>query len=185
MAHTQARRAGMYMDHLGFENLGVMLVGAKTHPMAVVRAVLGLAGVTRITQVEQPGRALEVLKTEYFTAVFCEQACMIEGMPFAVAARRKPSMLNPAVAIFVVKERARQRDVEKARDLGATDVLTMPVSPRTVIDKLSAAVHAPRPFIVAPDFCGPDRRSQSRKTFAGTERRARVPRKMQVDFTLG
>lgn len=175
----------MYMDYSDFATLRVMLVGAKTHGLAVLRAVLGLTGISRITQVEQPGRALEMLGTDQFAAVFCEQDCLVEGVPFAQAARRKPFLLNPTLAVFVLKEQARRRDVEKARDLGATDVLTMPISPRTMIDKLNAAVHAPRPFIVAPDFCGPDRRAKSRKTFGGTERRARVPRKVRVDFPLG
>jgi PleD family two-component response regulator len=174
----------MHMDYSDFEDQRVLLVGAKTHGLAVLRAVLGLAGVSRITQVEQPGQALKILGTDRFAAVFCEQACQVGDMPFALAARRKPSVLDPAVAIFVLKEQARRRDVEKARDLGATDVLTVPISPRTVIDKLNAAIHAPRPFIVAPDFCGPDRRGRTRKTFGGPERRAREPRKLRVDFTL-
>ncbi len=61
-------------------------------------------------------------------------------------------LVNPLVPIFALQDRARRRDVEQARDAGVTDVITTPISPRTIVTKLKAA---PRPFIVAPDFFGP------------------------------
>jgi DNA-binding response OmpR family regulator len=88
------------------------------------------------------------------------------------------------IPIFALQERARRRDVIDARDEGVTDVITVPVSPRTLMRKLTAATLAPRPFIVAPDFFGPDRRARAGQVFAGKERRVRAARKAKVDFTL-
>ena len=92
-------------------------------------------------------------------------------------------MLNPMIPIFVLQERARRRDVEKARDTGVTDVLTIPISPKTLVTKLQVATQSPRPFIVATEFFGPDRRAKSRPAFHGSERRKRVAKKTKVDFT--
>ncbi|MEY4708414.1 MAG: hypothetical protein RJB58_2137 [Pseudomonadota bacterium] len=88
------------------------------------------------------------------------------------------------IPIFAVQERARRRDVEKARDIGVTDVLTTPISPKTVMTKLQAALTAPRPFIVANEFFGPDRRAKARTPYYGLDRRTRVAKKAKLDFTL-
>jgi CheY-like chemotaxis protein len=168
-----------------------MLVGSKTHSLSLLRSVLTAAGITHVVQVERADRALELLRMDPFSVVFYGEPEKgpenspekNNDMPFAMAVRRGTAMPNPMIPIFLLGERVRRRDVEKARDLGATDVLTMPISTRTVMEKLSAALSAPRPFIVAPDFFGPDRRAKRREGFAGRERRVRAPRKTRVDFT--
>ena len=49
--------------------------------------------------------------------------------------------------------------------------------------KLQAATQSPRPFIVATEFFGPDRRAKARPAYFGTDRRKRVAKKAKVDFT--
>lgn len=63
------------------------------------------------------------------------------------------------------------------------DVLTTPISPKTIMTKLQGALTAPRPFIVANEFFGPDRRAKARAPFHGSDRRTRVAKKAKVDFT--
>jgi PleD family two-component response regulator len=172
------------MKRADFADLRVLLVGPKTHSLSLLRSVLAVAGITRVVQVEGTGRALDLLRMEPFGVVFHGEAQKGDETPFTLAVRRAPAMPNPMIPIFLVGERVRRRDVEKARDLGATDVLTLPISTRTVVTKLTAALNAPRAFIVAPDFFGPDRRAKSREGFTGRERRVRAPRKTRVDFTL-
>jgi DNA-binding response OmpR family regulator len=104
-------------------------------------------------------------------------------MSFPVAARRSNGMLNPMIPIFALREGARRRDVEQARDVGVTDILTTPISPKTIMSKLQAALTAPRPFIVATEFFGPDRRAKARAPYYGADRRTRVAKKAKVDFT--
>jgi CheY-like chemotaxis protein len=172
------------MQKTDFSAHRVLVLGAKNHSISLLRSLLNLAGVGSLVHVEDPRRALELLSREHFSAVFCEPGLAApDGRPFPIAARRGDAMLNPMIAIFVLQERARKRDVERARDDGVTDVLTMPVSPRTIITKLKAATVSPRPFIAATDFFGPDRRAGSRAPFQGSERRTRAPRKAKVNFS--
>jgi two-component system, chemotaxis family, chemotaxis protein CheY len=172
------------MKHTDFSEHRVLLLGAKTHALVLLRSLLGHAGITKIIQVEDPRRALELLSMEHFSAVFCEPSVgRAKEKPFIVAARRSDAMLNPMIPIFVMQECARRRDVEKARDTGVTDVLTTPISPKTLIDKLRAATQTPRPFIVAPEFFGPDRRAKARPVYFGSDRRKRAPKKTKIDFT--
>lgn len=96
------------------------------------------------------------------------------------AVRRRPGILNPLLPIFVFHERARRRVVEAARDTGATDFITCPISPRTVMLKLEAALVNPRPFIKTPAYFGPGGRARQRSVWSGEERRLRLPRKIRI-----
>jgi hypothetical protein len=57
------------------------------------------------------------------------------------------------------------------------------MSPRTLSTKLRAATQSPRPFIIASEFFGPDRRATLRPAYYGSERRKRAPKKTKFDFT--
>lgn len=172
------------MERADFSSHRVLILGGKTHAIGLLRSILYIVGLTKITLVEDGYRALELLSMEHFTSVFFDpQTPDVDGMNFATAARRRDGMLNPMVPIFALQDRARRRDVEKARDVGVTDVITAPISPRTLMTKLQAAVSAPRPFIVSNQFFGPDRRSRARPPYYGSDRRIRVAKKAKIDFT--
>jgi two-component system chemotaxis response regulator CheY len=168
-----------------FSEVRILLVARKGAPTQVLRTVFGIAGISRIVNVDEARRAVELLCTEHFHAVFVEGALEHDGMPFALAARRLPSLLNPMIPIFALFPQARKRDVETARDLGVHDVICRPVSPRTIATKLRTVLAAPRPFIAAPSFFGPDRRSKARAGAAPDhERRGRAARKTKVTVSL-
>jgi CheY-like chemotaxis protein len=121
------------MDGTDFSAHRVLVVGGKTHAIQLLRSVLGIAGIGKIIYVQDSRHALELLGREAFSAVFYDHGLDEAGdRPFIVAARRGDMLLNPMIPIFALQERARRRDVEKARDTGVTDVLTMPISPRTL-----------------------------------------------------
>lgn len=160
----------------------VLIVGGKTHGLMLLRSVLGIAGLSKTVHVEDPNRALEMLQTDPFSAVFTSQLSTIaDGSPFVIACRRKEGVMNPMIPVFLLKDRTSRRDVEMARDQGVTDIFTAPLSPRTLCDKLKAAFQAPRPFIVSHTFFGPDRRSGARPPWYGEDRRTRRARKTRLD----
>jgi CheY-like chemotaxis protein len=169
------------MEALEFSSLRVLLLGPKSHGLQTLKSALSIAGVTRIAQVEDSRRALELLSLEHYDIVFFDKhADAVDGQPFAIAARRSPGVLNPMLPIFLLHDAARRRDVEEARDLGATDVMTCPLSPKTVMVKLRSALVAPRSFIAAPEFFGPDRRAKARPHFYGQDRRTKAARKARL-----
>ena len=159
------------------ENFGahkLMIVGGKAHVVQTLRQVLGIVGVRQIQSVADPAAAVDVLRTQLLTAVLCDEGAAGSGsMSFGYAARRTSGLLNPLIPIFLVCGGPRRRDVEAARDLGYTDILTRPVSAATIMRKLKLALGKPRPFIASTDFFGPDRRAMSRNGFQGRDRRTR------------
>jgi two-component system chemotaxis response regulator CheY len=153
-------------------------VGAKGHAGTMLRTVLTTAGVGHVVQIEDSRRALSLLSSEHFDAVFVEES-QLESMNFSRSARKRAALRNPLIPIFAVYSGPRRRDVEKARDLGVTSVICRPMSPKTISDKLLAALIKPRPFIAAPDFFGPDRRARPR-VWRGGDRRKHTPRKSKI-----
>ena len=169
------------MNRMDFCTHRVLVVGGKTYSVQLLRAALAVAGIGNIVHVGEGHRALALLGRVRFNAVFCDHHATSPGnKSFIVAARHDKSALNPMIPIFLLKERASRHDVEAARDSGATDVLTIPISAKTLINKLESAIRAPRPFIVASDFFGPDRRSKARMTYDDSDRRKLVPKKTKV-----
>jgi len=160
-----------------FKSLKVLIVSAKPHVAQILRQVLGIAGVGEIVTAADGSAAIEFLSNQIFDAVFCDDA---SASDFGAASRKSEGVLDPMLPVFLVCAGPRRRDVETARDQGYTDVLTRPVSAATIMRKLTLAVERPRPFIVAPDFYGPDRRAESRGQFRGNERRKRIPRKVKI-----
>jgi hypothetical protein len=53
---------------------------------------------------------------------------------------------------------ARENTIKSARDAGANMVVTKPMSPSSLYDRLSWIAFNPRNFIDAPTYFGPDRR---------------------------
>jgi CheY-like chemotaxis protein len=163
------------------KSLRVLLVGGRAANVQVLRTAFGLLGLKQVSAEADSARAIEALRAQAFSAIFCDAGAEgYDGMTFPVAARQAPGILDPMAPLFVIYHNARQRQVEQARDIGVTDVLTHPVSAATIARKLEVAIVSPRPFIAAPTFFGPDRRARRAVTWQGAERRSRIAKKTRV-----
>jgi CheY-like chemotaxis protein len=172
---------GAVMDRADLRNLQVLIVGGKPHAVTVLRTAFGIIGVNDVSAIADCEHAIQFLRNATVDAAFCDEtAGAVDGVPFPLAARRAEGVLNPMLPIFLVCSSPVRRQIESARDDGVTDVLVRPVSAATIIRKLRIAVIAPRPFILAGDFFGPDRRGNGRAPFVGQDRRTRMPKKLNV-----
>jgi two-component system chemotaxis response regulator CheY len=172
---------GEVMNKSDMSHLRVLLLSGKNHAAHTLRSVLNMTGVTKIAHVEDSSTAIELLGRDEFDIVFCDDASApFNGLSFPMAVRHTPSVRDPMLPVFVFREQAWRWNVEKARDTGATDFITCPISPKTIMKKLTAAIADPRPFIKAPEFFGPDRRTRTLDPLPGEERRVRTPKKIRV-----
>ncbi len=164
-------------------NLHILLVGGRPTSLQVLRTAFGLLGIKHVRVISESARAIEALRAHTFNAIFCDASAeAYKGMAFPIAARRAKGIVNPMTPLFIIYSQARRRQVERARDLGVTDVLTHPLSAATIARKLEAAIISPRPFIAASSFFGPDRRGQRETPYNGKERRTRVAKKRRVSL---
>ena len=172
------------MSKLEFKELRVLVVGGKQASVQVLRTVFSLIGIRQIVVAPDSRWAIDQLRAHKFSAIFCDAlAEPVDGASFAVAARRTEGLFDPMTPLFVIYSEARRRQVEFARDSGATDVLARPIAAATIERKLRQALWQPRPFIAAPGFFGPDRRTARSNAWSGEERRKRTARKTKVTTT--
>ena len=134
----------MIDEPASFRDLRALIVGGRTGSVQILRTVLGMVGIVHIEAVSEPRRTVDLLRTEKFAAVFCDEHVeAVSGVPFTLAARRTQGVLDPMVPIFVLCSAAHRRQIELLRDMGVTDVLARPVSAATITRKLRTALAQP------------------------------------------
>lgn len=164
-----------------FGALRMLIVGGKIHTAQTLRTVLGIAGIRDVTIATDSVAALELLRNQKFSAVFCDEtAAPIKQVPFSRAARHSAGVMNPMIPVFLVSSTPRRKLIEAERDRGISDVIARPTNAATIIRKLRLNLEFPRSFIKAGEYFGPDRRGETRPAFKGDERRARSARKLKV-----
>jgi two-component system chemotaxis response regulator CheY len=72
--------------------------------------------------------------------------------------RNSSDSKNPYLPIIMMTGFADRPRVCEARDAGVTEMVVKPVTARSVIDRLTAVVFHPRPFVRTEDYFGPRRR---------------------------
>lgn len=169
----------MMAVRIDLRSLKVLVVSADTFGLNVLRAALHLADIRDIVVVRDCDSAMRLLRTDDFSALFCDgEQPAVGRLPFAVAVRRAEGMRNPMLPVFLVSAVPGQRLVSRARDLGVNSVLARPISAAAIARKLSIAIHAPRPFIVTSEYFGPDRRVRDKRR--ADDRRKRQAKRVAI-----
>lgn len=75
--------------------------------------------------------------------------------------------------VIFLSAMATPSNIVAARDAGADEFVTRPVSPAQLSRKIKKVIEAPQPFISSPDYIGPCRRRKTSSPYAGPERRSK------------
>jgi DNA-binding response OmpR family regulator len=65
--------------------------------------------------------------------------------------------------------------IEAARDAGVNEFLAKPVTPQSLISRITEIIERPRAFVKTESYAGPDRRRRQTGNFFGPGRRANDP----------
>jgi CheY-like chemotaxis protein len=94
-----------------------------------------------------------------------------DGLQLIEKIRRFDDEDRRKVPIIAITGFSTQTLVETLRDLGVHEVLTKPVTTRTLSDHVRAVFERPRSFVEGEDYFGPDRRRREDDTYNGPDRR--------------
>ncbi len=97
----------------------------------------------------------------------------MNGKAFTRFIRADANSPDPYLPIIVCTGHTELVHIANARDAGANEILSKPVTGAALYARLQAVVEFPRPFIITQDFVGPDRRRRD-VPFNGPERRSGV-----------
>jgi len=124
--------------------------------------------VTLVQNLESAGYYLEKLKIDLFITDWVEpQKPCLAALEFV---RQSPSVQDSSIPVIIYTGHTAISEILQARDRGASDIISKPVAPANVFDKLMSSVFSERQFISVTGYTGPDRRRHE-TNYAGVERR--------------
>ena len=147
-----------------FKKLRVLVVDGQQESAKLLRGALATLRVTDVAVAENSIAALKALSVDIYDVVFCDVGIgPIDLWEFAGRLRLDEKARNRRVPIIVMTQNPQLKLVELARDTGINDIIVRPLSVSAVKRRLQSAVLAPKPFIAADCFAGPDRRHKDRR----------------------
>lgn len=136
----------------------ILLADDSPFMLELMTAVLKAFGATRIQRAANGEQALQMIQDRTFNVVVADwQMEPMDGLSFLKRLRRLRGTAHRMPVVMCTAYTDRDR-VLMLRDAGANEVLTKPVSPAAVYEKVVRALFHPRPFVVSDAYIGPDRR---------------------------
>jgi CheY-like chemotaxis protein len=109
----------------------------------------------------------------------------LSGIEFIHRLRSAKSSPTPFIPVLMLMDHARMGEVTKARDAGVNEIVLKPLEAKNFCERLIALIDSPRPYVTAPAYHGPCRRSKKGVSPTGAERRLREVRLVRCDETRG
>lgn len=157
----------------GFASLHVLVVDDNAHMRSIVVAILRGIGIGTVKEATDGADAFEVMRAGVPDIVICDlKMDPIDGLDFSNMVRTAPDSPFPFVPIIMMTGHTERSKVVAARDSGINELLSKPISAKTLMDRIIAVIDKPRPFIKTPTYVGPCRRRTNPKDYIGPWRRA-------------
>jgi CheY-like chemotaxis protein len=142
----------------------VMVVDDHPFASALVKDLLYGCGAAAVQTALDGGEAIATLRAcQPHLVVTDWRMPGLDGLEFTrlvrrAAVRPDPRIPDPQVPIVLLSAHTSSRAVETARRAGVSEVVTKPFTTAALIQRIEAAMAAPRPFVVSSQYVGPDRR---------------------------
>ena len=161
----------MNMDDLDLTKLTFLIAEDNNFMRSQLRQQLRTMNTGPLFEAQDGQEAFTLLcvKKPDFVIVDSEMS-PVSGLAFVRQARTSKDNPNPQVPIIVLVETPSAAKLTQARDVGATEILTKPVSVKLLTDRVQHILKNQRQFVQDESFAGPDRR---RRTVAGAAKAER------------
>jgi DNA-binding response OmpR family regulator len=149
-----------------------MVIDESSFSLKLTSQALLAFGIKARHQLTSAVEAKAVLAEEILDLIIvgCEMPDL-DGYDFVHWLRRSGHEHNAYCPVLMLSGHTRQSKVKKARDCGANIVITRPVSPSTLLERILWMARGQRSFLEAPGYCGPDRRFRPPEPRETDERR--------------
>ena len=159
------------MAKIGFETLDVLVVDPSPHLTTLVVSMLRHLKVGKVQEAASSSAALTKLQQRKFNVVVIEDnIAPVDGVELTKTLRAMTDCPSRDAAVIMMSSSPGAARIAEARDAGITEFLRKPFAANHLATRLESILVAPRPFIAAPGYAGPDRRRRERSP-GGPERR--------------
>jgi CheY-like chemotaxis protein len=154
-----------------FEKLTILIAEDNKPMRSLVRDILDALGVGTILEAADGTAAMKQLGSSAVDIVILDWNMEpMDGLELTRQIRTSPESPDQFVPIIMLSGHTERARVLQARDAGVTEFMAKPVSVKALCARINAIIDAPRPFIRANGYFGPDRRRRV-LPFNGPERR--------------
>lgn len=155
-----------------FRKVRVLIVDDQKYGRDLLKAIMKSLGVGVVETATDGDSAFfsfrhnpaDIILTDWLMEPCC-------GLEMTRRIRNDSKSPNPLVPIIMASGFSERWRVLQARDAGVTEYLVKPFAGKQLLDRITAVIEHPRPFIRAGSFFGPDRRRKSSFDYAGPKRR--------------
>jgi DNA-binding response OmpR family regulator len=151
------------------------MVEDNSHMRSLIRHMLTALNVQSVSEAANGDDALAILRHERPHLVICDWDMeSVDGLTFVRTLRRAKETALAVMPVLMLTSFSEREKVCLARDAGANDFLTKPVSINGLYQRIHTIMTKPRPFLHCPTYFGPDRRRRAME-HGGPERRTQTP----------
>jgi two-component system chemotaxis response regulator CheY len=157
----------------GLSAIRVLVVDDNSQMRLLIRSMLRAAGIVHSYEAADVAEGLEILRLYGVDIVLLDLHMQgQDGIAFAQHVRFSRESPNPFVALIMMTCHSQRTQVAAARDAGVNSFLAKPISGRSLLEHILAAINDARPFVRCDTFFGPDRRRTLSRLYNGPWRRA-------------
>jgi two-component system, chemotaxis family, chemotaxis protein CheY len=147
------------MTDLSFRKLDILVADSSSHMASLVAQMLWHLRVHDVAEAVTSEAALALLRARKFNAVIIDDLLNpMDGIALTRVLRSSVEIPNRDIPIIMMSATPDATRIVEARDAGITEFLRKPFAAQHVATRLHAILSAPRPFITAEAYVGPDRR---------------------------
>lgn len=142
-----------------FSKVRALVIDDNAHMIQIVRSLLLGFGITRTYESRDAAEAFDIARQEAIDFIIVDyQMPILDGLEFTRMVRTAKDTRNSFIPIILLTAHTERSRIMAARDAGVTEVCAKPITAKQLWMKIAAVVNAPRPFVRAPNYFGPDRR---------------------------
>jgi CheY-like chemotaxis protein len=171
---------------INLDKATVLLVDENFSGLDLLTSIVAGLNVGERIRASSAEKAIEAVKAQPIDLILVEAAMsQMDGYDFVHWLRRSGLKPNAYAPVILITGHTPLDKVEKARDCGANYVVTKPLTPLALIERIIFVSRDPRPFVECDSYIGPDRRFKNTGPPAGTFGRRKTDLQDEIgDATL-
>ena len=166
-------------EHLG--RLFYMVADPNRFARTMAKNILHAIGIRNIVEFDDLKAALHHTGGNPVDVIIADfDAPGMTGAEFVWRLRRSKDGRIQRTPVIMVSERVDETRIRAAIDFGVNEFLPKPFSQGGLYSRIHRSVISPKPFIIAPNYIGPDRHGTDNKTGSALDRRNGIDRRDPV-----
>lgn len=146
-------------QHINLEKARALIVDDNPQSLDILVGVLTSFGLRNIVRKSNGQEAQDELKLHPVDLILTNATLPeLDGYDLIRWLRREADEASRMTPTIVVTAHTKRSQVEKARDCGANFIITKPISPAVMLERILWVARGDRMFIECPAYVGPDRR---------------------------